>query len=304
MKNLKNTQLESRKRVDLSILIISYNTKELLDKCLRSIYQSHSTDNLRYEVIVIDNASTDGSVELVKELYPQVSLIENSVNSGFGKANNQGIKIAQGKYILFLNSDIEVLGDAIGKLYQCILTLPQKSGIGGKLFNPDKSPQPSCGPVYSLWHIFTALFLKGDYLNLTRYSPKVIKKVDWVMGACILLPANAFREVGGFDEGIFMYMEEIDWQYRAKRQGYQMLFYPDAHFIHVGAGSSQTRATPILNVFRGFLYYYKKHFPGWRLYVLRVMLVFKATVAIVLFMLLQKKADQKMYFEALKISVS
>lgn len=304
MKNTENTNLVSKSSLELSMLIISYNTKKLLDKCLHSIYQSLVNKSLRFEVIVVDNASTDGSVELVKELYPQVVLIKNSLNVGFGRANNQGIKKAMSKNILFLNSDTEVMDDAIEKLYRYFKTLPQKSGVGGKLFNPDNTPQPSCGPAYSLWHIFTALFLKGDYLNLTRYSPQRIIKVDWVMGACMVLPREAFREVGGFDEGIFMYMEEIDWQYRAKRQGYQMSFYPDAHFIHTGAGSSQTRTTPILNVFHGFLYYYKKHFPGWRLGVLRVILVLKAVVAIVLFALMHKKEDQKLYFEALKISVS
>ena len=153
-------------------------------------------------------------------------------------------------------------------------------------------------------HIFVALFLKGDYLNLTRYSPDIVEKVDWIMGACMLLPKDAFREVGGFDEGIFMYMEEIDWQFRAKKLGYQMYFYPEANFIHKGAGSSQDRVTPILNVFRGFLFFYKKHFPGWRLKALRIILILKSIIAIVLFTLLHKKTDKNMYIGALKLSVS
>lgn len=291
------------KKVDLSIIIVSYNTKSLLDKCLKSVYQSLTKGTFSYELIVVDNASTDDSQRMIEKKYPQVHLLKNTSNVGFGRANNQGISQAKGHMILFLNSDIEVIGDAIVKLYQFSHTLPVKSAVGGKLFNSDKSPQPSCGPAYSLLNIFTALFFKGDYLNFTRYSPSLVKKVDWIMGACMLIPRLAFKEVGGFDEGIFMYMEEIDWQYRAQKKGYQIYFYPESHFMHVGAGSSTGRATPILNVFRGFLYYYKKHYNNWNLYILRVILVTKSLVAVGLFTVLNKKDDQKLYKEAFKIAM-
>lgn len=287
------------KKIDFSIIIVSYNTNKLLDKCLSTVFQN--VGSLTIEVIVVDNASSDGSQEMISKKYPQVHLIKNQKNIGYGQANNQGVRYANSHTILILNSDIEVQPDALELLYRHFLTLPSKSILGAKLFNRDGTPQPSAGPKYSLTNIFAALFLKGDYLNLTRYSPNHIKKVDWVMGACMMFSKKSFSEVGGFDEGIFMYMEEIDWQYRAQQIGCQIYFYPDAHFMHVGAGSSQGRSTPILNVFRGFMYYYKKHHNGFQLIILRVILLLKSIVATFLFGILSKKEDQKMYIEAFKI---
>lgn len=287
------------KKIDFSIIIVSYNTNKLLDKCLSTVFQNMGS--LTIEVIVVDNGSTDGSQEMISKKYPQVHLIKNQKNIGYGQANNQGVRYANSDTILIINSDIEVQPDALEFLYRHFLMLPSKSILGAKLFNTDGTPQPSAGPKYSLTNIFVALFLKGDYLNLTRYSPNHIKKVDWVMGACMMFSKKSFSEVGGFDEGIFMYMEEIDWQYRAQQIGYQIYFYPDAHFMHVGAGSSQGRSTPILNVFRGFLYYYKKHHNGFQLIILRVILLLKSIVATFLFGILSKKEDQKMYIEAFSI---
>lgn len=293
-----------KKNINLSVIIISYNTKALLAKCLKSVILSLKKTNLSYEVIVVDNASIDTSVELVKKKYPQTRLVENDSNLGFGAGNNQGINFASGETILLLNSDIEVLDRAIEKLYQFFKTLPEKSVLGGKLFYTDMTPQTSCGPAYTLVNIFTALLLKGDYLNITRYSPNIFREVDWVMGACMLLPKKAFADIGRFDEAIFMYMDEIDWQFRAQKKGYRIYFYPDAHFIHVGAASSAGRTSPILNVFRGLLYYYRKHFSRTEIFILRVILVLKTILAIGLFTLTNKKDDQKLYIEALKVSVS
>lgn len=290
-------------RVDLSIIIVSYNTKQLLVDCLQSLYKSLHGSSVSAEVIVIDNHSTDGSSAAVKKEFPDVVLLQNEENVGFGKANNQGAEKAKGETLLFLNSDILVQGKAIGKLYVYFKTLPTNSIVGGKLFNTDGSPQSSAGPHYSLVHIFTALFLKGDHLHLTRYSPNHIKEVDWVMGACFMLSKSLFQSVGRFDESIFMYMEEIDFEYRAKKRGARIYFYPDAHFTHVGAGSSKGRATPILNVFKGFLYFYRKHCSTLENVLLRAMLILKSSMAIVLFSALGKKDDRDVYIKSLKLVI-
>ncbi len=290
------------KVIDLSIIIVSYNTVELTDACISSIYQSLFPGQLRFEVIVIDNNSQDGSGQRIKKKYPQVRLFENNENRGFGMANNQGISEAWGKTILLLNSDIFVLNNAIEKLYdfqkqQGVMTI-----CGGKLFNQDNTPQASAGPAYSLFHIFIALFLKGDYLHITRYSPTAVKNVDWIMGACVMASATAFKSVGGFDEGIFMYMEEIDWMHRAKQKGYLVKFYPNAHFIHVGHASSSGRETPILNVFRGFIYFYKKHSSYFSQRLLQLVLIKKAILAICLFLIINQPQDRNLYQKALKIA--
>lgn len=290
-----------QKKIDLSIIIVSFNTRDLLKQCLDSLFVSLKESHLRFEVIIVDNNSNDGSCVMVREKYPQVRLIENKRNFGFGKGNNQGAKLAKAEVILFLNSDIVVLEKAIEKLYVYFKSLPYNSIVGGKLFNEDRTPQPSCGPAYTLGYIFIAQFLKGDYLSITRYSPRSIKEVDWVMGACMMFSRSDFIDLGGFDEGIFMYMEEIDLEYRAKNKGIKILFYPLAEFIHTGAGSSQGQASPILNVFRGFMYFYKKHMNTWQLYLLRVILLFKAVSAIILFTILGNKSRRQIYFSALKL---
>ncbi len=289
--------------MDLSIIIISYNTKSLLEKCLTSIYTNFPDLKVNTEVIVVDNGSKDGSCVLVRSKFSQVRLIENITNRGFGQANNQGINAARGSTILLLNSDIVVLDQAIANLYLFFKIQTQEIILGGKLLNTDRTPQPSCGPQYSLLMIIMALFFKGDYCGITRYSPLKTREVDWIMGACMMARKSTFQKIA-FDESIFMYMEEIDLQYRAKKRGVKIYFYPRAQFLHQGAGSSHGRATPILNVFRGFLFYYKKHFGTGKQLFLRIILVFKSLSAILLFSFQGKKYDREIYIKALKIAVS
>jgi GT2 family glycosyltransferase len=151
---------------------------------------------------------------------------------------------------------------------------------GGKLLNPDNSSQPSCGAFYSLPVVFAALFLKGDYWGLTRSSPNEIRQVDWVSGACILTEKELFLKAGGFDENIFMYMEEVDLLFRAKKMNMNTYFYPDAEFIHLGSASSGGKTFPIIQVYNGFLYFYKKHHSAFEIKVLRGMLQLKAAVSL------------------------
>lgn len=291
-----------KETIELSIIIVSYNTKTLIAKCLDSIYSSLQKSQIEFEVIIVDNGSTDGSLDMIRK-YSRTLLIKNKKNFGFGYANNQGIKKSKGNVILLLNSDIIVLDRAIENLYDFLIT-QTNTIVGGKLFNNDLSPQTSCGPGYNLLTIFTALFLKGDYLHITRYSPNKIKKVDWVMGACIMAKKELFNKVGLFDEGIFMYMEEIDFQYRAKKLGINIIFYPESHFIHYGSGSSNGRTTPILNVFRGLIYYYKKHRPYNENVILRILLVLKSMLAIIIFTFMNNKSDRNLYLRALNLSLS
>ncbi len=269
---------------ELSIIIISYNTQGITKNCLNSIRKSLLNSHLNYEVIVIDNFSTDSSLEMLNQIKDErLRIVRNNHNEGFGKANNQGARMAQGKYLLFLNSDTVVLDNAIYKLLACLKENGNKVHfLGGKLFNSDMSPQPSCGPFYSLPIVFAALFLRGDYWGLTRYSPNSLKKVDWVSGACILTKRGYFEQVGGFDEGIHMYMEEIDLLYRARKHDFQTYFCPLAHFIHLGSASSGGRTFPILQVYRGFTYFYQKHYSSLSLFFLRLMLQLKAAVAILI----------------------
>jgi len=269
--------------MDLSIIIVSYNTSQITKECIESIILSLQGSETKYEIIVIDNDSSDDSIEQLKILnskYKQIQLIENDKNIGFGSANNLGVKKSKGEYILLLNSDTVVLNSAVEKLLEFAKANSQAHFVGGKLLNTNRTPQPSTAPFYSLPVVFAALFLKGDYWGLTRSSPVKTRRVGWVSGACILTKKNYFEKLGGFDEDVFLYMEEVDLLYRAKQAGFNTYFFPEAQFIHVGFASSGSRSKPIIQVFKGFMYLYKKHYSPTSQSILKTMLQLKVAVSV------------------------
>ena len=286
--------------MELSIIIPSYNTKALLERCLTSVFVSLKKTTIDFDVIVVDNASNDGSQNLVSSKFPQVHLVRNKENVGYGKANNQAITKAKGEYVVLLNSDIVVQDDAIGVLYRFIKE-KNKAFAGGKLLNEDGSSQPSCGPFFTIPMVALMLFAKGDYWGVTRYSPDESRPVDWVSGACLIGRKSAFIEVGLFDEGIFMYMEEIDLLYRASEKGYSTFFLPEARFTHTGAASSGNRRTPVVNIYRGLVYFYNKHYSQFAVTVLRGMLRIKALAGIFVGRMMGRSTLTQTYEEALSV---
>ncbi len=289
------------KSVELSIVILSYNTFETTRNCISSIYRSLSHSALAYEIIVIDNASPDQSGTLLKKEFPAISLIQNTSNLGFAKANNQGVNESSGEYLLLLNSDTIIREDAIEKLLKIYKSRPDIHFLGPKLLNSDLSPQPSAAPFYSLFVVFSALFLKGDYWGLSRSSPDQFTRSDWISGACILTKKSFFDKLHGFDESIFMYMDEVDLLYRAHKLGMNTFFTPDAMVVHFGSGSSKGRTEPILQVYRGFLYFYQKHHSTRELYLLKYMLQLKAHIAYGIGKITQNSYLIKTYEKALKL---
>lgn len=292
---------------ELSIIIISFNTAKITQHCIESIYKSFPQEKYNtFEIILIDNYSHDNSVEIIKEMqkkFSNIKLIANKENTGFGLANNQGVKAAQGKYILLLNSDTIVLDNAIQKMLEYYKQNEFNAHfVGAKLFNKDNTPQPSAAPFYTPAVVFGALFMKGDYWGLTRYSPDHIKRVDWVSGACIMTTKEIYNNVNGFDTDIFMYMEEVDLLYRAKQKGYNTFFYPLAQFIHLGSASSGGKTYPILQVYKGFLFFYKKHYSGIYMLLLKSMLQLKAVISIIIGKLTGNKYLITTYEKALTIA--
>lgn len=276
----------SEKEIELSIIVLSYNTSALTKQTIESIYSTTKLISESFEVIVLDNNSHDNSVEILQQTqkaFSNLKLIISKENLGFSKGNNAAVKQSQGKYLLFLNSDIIVQDNGIDTLFEYLKHNEKEvQFVGGKLFNKDLSPQASCGPFYTLPVVFAALFLRGDYWGLTRSSPDQTKHVEWVSGACLMTRRDVFDSVGGFDEDIFMYMEEIDLLYRARKQGYKTSFVHDAQFIHLGSASSNGRTFPIIQVYRGFLYFYKKHYSSHAVIWLKRMLQLKAWIAIII----------------------
>lgn len=293
-------------QIDLSIIIISFNTSKITHKCLDTVFESLKDAPFEWEVVVVDNASSDDSVKMLKaykKSHPEgVTLIENSRNLGFGRANNQAVRDSRGKYTLLLNSDTEILDNAIGKLYEYYSKHEDTvQFLGAKLFNKDMSPQPSAAPFFTLPIVFGFLFLKGDKWGLTRQSPDRTKQVGWVSGACIFTQKKLYEELGGFDEGIFMYMEEVDLLYRAKLKGYKTVFYHEARIIHLGSASSNKKY-PILQVYRGFIYFYKKHYSRLALLLLLGMLKLKAVASVAVGTVLNKPYLIETYGEAYKVT--
>lgn len=272
------------KTPDLSIVIVSYNTKKITQDCLESINRSLTGTKIKYEIIIIDNDSHDGSQEFLETMSRDVknNLVykQSGENLGFGQGNNLGVKMAQGKYILLLNTDMIVLNRAVEKLYDFYLENEKEVHfLGAKLLNRDLTPQPSACRFFTLPVVFATLLLKGDYWGLTRYSPNKFGQVDWVSGACIMTTKKHYQRLAGFDKNIFMYMEEVDLLYRAKKLGLNTFFYPDSQIIHLGSASSSGKTFPILQVYRGFLFFYKKHYSIFHIFILRLILKFKALIA-------------------------
>ncbi len=293
---------------DLTIIIPSYNTKTVTLNCLDSL--ARSIKKIHCEILIVDNHSEDDSVEAINRWIndQQTSnlsyrLVRNQKNLGFAKANNQGIKIAHSDYILFLNSDIIVKDAAVETLLYYYQNHEASIGfLGGRLFNRDGTPQPSCGPMYRLPMVFAHLFLRGDYWGITRFSPEQEKRVDWISGACILTKKTYLDQLGGFDEKIFMYMEEIDLLYRAALIGYTAYYYPRAQFIHLGSVSSNGRTYPIIQVFKGLQYFYKKHFSALDYKILIIMLKLKAVIGILLGRVFHNHYLINTYEEAYKVA--
>jgi len=299
------------KKPELSIVIVNFNTRKITHQCIESIFKSFRTykskDDPRYEIILIDNASVkDDSASYFPTYtakHSNIVYIANQTNTGFGPANNQGVKAARGEYVFLLNSDTIILKDAVQRLFAFYKKNERtKHFIGPKLFNKDMTPQPSAAPFYSLPVIIGALFLRGDYWGLTRYSPKKMRRVDWVSGAAIMTKKEYFQKVGGFDETIFMYMEEVDLLYRSLKEKMYTFFYPKAKIVHLGSASSNGKTFPILQVYKGFLFFYKKHYSRLSLFLLRFLLRLKAGLAWFLGFVINNHYLKQTYEEAFDVA--
>lgn len=218
---------------EISIVIVNYNGSKYLQQCINSLYETKG--ELELEIWVVDNGSSDDSVALLREQYPEVKRIENSENLGFTKANNQAIRQAVGHYIMLLNNDTIVQSHALQRMLGVMNTHPELAAVGPRLLNEDGSLQPSCLHFPSLWEGVLNYF-KSRAGGSAKYVPPLdnhLEIVDTVIGACMLIRREALEEIGLLDEGFFIYAEETDWCYRAARLGWQVGYVPDATVIHL-----------------------------------------------------------------------
>ncbi len=274
----------------LSIIIVSFNTKELTLDCLKSIYAT--AVDLNPEVIVIDNASTDGSVLAIATQFPQIKLIKNSRNLGFTKANNQGIKVSSGSYVMLLNSDTIVSPGAIQTLIDFMDHHPRVGIAAPQLLNPDGSIQPNGGFLPRLSNIIAWMFFIDDlpfvrpwfWSYQLRYLPKfrTIRSLGWVQGAAMLLRRSMLDQIGLLDENIFMYAEDVEICYRARKSSWQVMLLPQAQIIHKGFQSGSSEKA-ILGEYQGLKYIFQKHKPAWELPVIRLSLKLGALLRLMIF---------------------
>ncbi len=259
--------------MDLSIITVNWKVKDLLEKCLRSVYEQ--TKDISFEVFVVDNDSGDGSVEMVREKFPQVSLTASNDNLGFAKGNNVAAKDAKGRYILLLNPDTEILDNAIGKMVKFMDNHPGCGIAGCKLLNPDLTLQPSVRhfPTFlsqalillKLHHLFPHSAPMRHYLaedfDYTKTQP-----ADQVMGAFFMIRKKVIEKIGLLDEKFWIWFEEVDYCKRTKEAGFKILYTPEAKIIHYyGQSFKQVYNVKKQKDFnKSLTYYFKKHQPLWQ----------------------------------------
>lgn len=233
--------MKKNKTVFCSIIILNYRTPELTCNCLKSLFQAQIP--LAYEVIVLDNNSGDKSAEIIKKKFPRIKLIKSKINLGFAGGNNLAAQSAQGKYMLFLNSDTLLFPDTLTRTFNFVLQTKLQPGVVGiKLLNKDQTVQRSVFRFPSLRFFLADVFflpLFGLFDDYRYFSYQTIKLVDFVAGAFMLIPAKLFKKAHGFDDTFFMYAEETDLCYRLKKLGYPTVFYPGASLVHLGGGSAE-----------------------------------------------------------------
>ncbi len=247
---------------DLSVIIVNYNNRNFLEDCLSSVYRA--THQASLEVILVDNYSADDSVELVKNNFPAVRIIENPANLGFGRANNQGLKVSQGRYALLLNTDTVVKDGALDELVKFLDAHPEAGACGPKLLNVDGTPQHQGG-----------LFSRRFWL-----SPAPLP-VDYVIAAAVMVRREVLDKVGGLDENFFFSNEDLDWCRRIRRAGWQVWFVPQAEIVHFGGYTiSKFNQKIFVEGFRGGLYFCRKHYGLFIYGIYRVLLALVMLLAI------------------------
>jgi len=256
------------KTFDVSVIIVSYNTRDVLRNCLCSVFSE--TRKISFEVIVVDNDSRDGSAEMVADEFPQAVLVRNRDNRGFAAANNQGIRISRGGYVLLLNSDTVIIDGAIDKSFEFAETLPDAGVVGCKARNDDGSLQHTCQMYPGLLNLFilAAGFARAlpnhrffGRADMTWWDHNEIREVNFVAGCFMLVRRAAIEQVGVMDSNYFMYAEEVDWCLRFSRAGWRVIYYPFAEFYHLLGESGKSSVKRMrLERRKSLLYFFSKNY--------------------------------------------
>jgi len=274
-KTPKKSSFSKPPDLDLSIIIVNWNTKDFLDKCLRSIYTNNW--GLTFETFVVDNNSSDGSIAMVKKRYREVITVENTINRGFAHANNQVISMCRGRYIMFLNPDTILEPNSLTLLYNFMEDHEDVGIIGPLMYNESGILRPVYKKFPTLWYIFQKLtFLEFIFNFISEHIAKRmnkilpsffvldndtrIKKVSHLTGACMLARRETIEEIGYLDERYFMYFEDLDWCYRATLAGWKVIYHPGSRIIHFeGQSASQNTKKIVFESYESMLQFFLKY---------------------------------------------
>lgn len=258
--------------IKLSVVIVSYNTRNLLAACLASFHAD--------EIIVVDNASTDASADMVREKFPHVRVIQNADNAGFARANNQAIRISHGEYILLLNSDTVVQPSALNRLIEFMDTHSQAGIVGLQLLNPDGTLQPSGRNFPTLVSALVELIpmperWRGRFRGGAHRDDAQSAQVDEVSGAALCVRRSVFDQIGLLDEDFFFLGEDIDLCWRCQKAGWHVVYLPDARIVHYWGGSRVKRDAWRMSLLaqRGYYRLFKKHRTGFETAILKIILL-------------------------------
>jgi GT2 family glycosyltransferase len=255
--------------MSLSIVIVNYNTERLLRSCLESVYAG--ANGTPMDIWVVDNNSRDGSVPMLKSMFPVVKVIVNPTNVGFSRANNAAISQSRSDYVLLLNPDTLIIEDAIERMVKFMNEHPEVGIAGCKVLNRDGTLQLACRrsiptPKVAFYRLtgLSRLFPGNKTIaryNMTYQSPQQTHEVDAVSGAFLMIRRQVVEEIGLLDERFFMYGEELDWCLRAKRAGWTVAYYPHAQIIHYkGESTKYNSRKAALEFYRAMYLFHKKHF--------------------------------------------
>jgi N-acetylglucosaminyl-diphospho-decaprenol L-rhamnosyltransferase len=255
---------------DLALVVVNHNTGEYLTRCLRSAFEF--SGDARLEAVVVDNASTDGSAERAGAAYPDMRLIANDTNRGFAVAANQGIRATSAPFILLLNPDAEILAGTLGGFLKLARDRPRAGVIGPMVKDPHGSIYPSARRVPSLGtalgHAFVGPFMDNRFsrrYTMAGWDRRTERAVEWVSGSCCLLRREALDEVGLFDEGYFLYVEDVDLCTRMRAAGWEVRFSPELEVLHVGGISTRGKKWLTVEHSRSiYRYFVKFRSKEWR----------------------------------------
>ncbi len=256
--------------VDLSIIVVSYNVRELLSLCLESLYQTLAESSLAFEVLVVDNASGDGSAAMVRQRFPAARLLANEGNIGYAAASNQGMAACQGRYVLVMNPDTRALGNAIPIMLSFMDERPDVGMVGPALLYGDGGFQHAAFRFPSLLQILIDFFPLHYRLIHSRLNGRYPRRlyeggepfaIDHPLGAVMLVRREVIQQVGAMDERFFMYCEEIDWAMRIRQAGWEICTVPQAMFIHyAGQSTQQFRDRMFVALWRSRYLLFQKHY--------------------------------------------